>query len=99
MRFSNVISYLTWLISALFLLCIKFFGEGIKGENAAASLSACIKTVEGLLTRHPDFTNIDMSQGEWLVLARTRFMLNELEEVLYQKGLFYKKKISPEESF
>ena len=50
------------------------------------------RTVEGLLTRHPDFENIDMSQGEWLVLARTRYMLNELEDTLYQKGLFYKNK-------
>ena len=47
---------------------------------------------EGSLTRHPDFDHIDMSKGEWLVLARTKFMLNDLEEVLYRKGLFYKNK-------
>jgi DNA helicase-2/ATP-dependent DNA helicase PcrA len=50
------------------------------------------KTVEGLLTRHPDLEHIDMSRGEWLVLARTRFMLNELEDVIKQKGLFFKNK-------
>ena len=50
------------------------------------------KTVEGSLTRYSNFENVDMSKGEWLVLARTRFMLNELEDVLYQKGLYYKNK-------
>ena len=34
------------------------------------------KLVEGSVTRHPDFDNIDMSRGEWLVLARTKYMLN-----------------------
>ena len=50
------------------------------------------KLVEGSVTRHPDFDNIDMSRGEWLVLARTKYMLNELEETLYRKGLYYKNK-------
>jgi|TARA_R100001244_G_scaffold121334_1_gene90984 DNA helicase-2/ATP-dependent DNA helicase PcrA len=50
------------------------------------------KTVQGSLTRYSNFENVDMSSGEWLVLARTRFMLNELEDVLYQKGLYYKNK-------
>ena len=50
------------------------------------------KLVEGSVTRHPDFDNIDMSRGEWLVLARTKYMLNELEETLYLKGLYYKNK-------
>jgi len=50
------------------------------------------RLAEGSLTRHPDFDHIDMSKGQWLVLARTKFMLNDLEEVLYRKGLFYKNK-------
>ena len=50
------------------------------------------RLAEGSLTRHPDFDHIDMSTGQWLVLARTKFMLNDLEEVLYRKGLFYKNK-------
>ena len=33
-----------------------------------------------------------MKQGNWLVLARTRFMLNELEEQLYAQGLYYENK-------
>ena len=33
-----------------------------------------------------------MRDGQWLVLARTKFMLNDLEDVLYRKGLFYKNK-------
>ena len=33
-----------------------------------------------------------MSSGKWFVLARTRHMLNELENVLYSKGLYYQNK-------
>ena len=50
------------------------------------------RLAEGSLTRYPEFDHIDMNQGQWLVLARTKFMLNDLEEVLYRKGLFYKNK-------
>ena len=28
-------------------------------------------------------------QGDWLVLSRTRHMLNDLEESLYRQGLYY----------
>jgi|TARA_R100001530_G_scaffold16070_3_gene14223 superfamily I DNA/RNA helicase len=47
---------------------------------------------EGSLSYYHDFQNIDMSKGEWLVLGRTRYMLNDLENVLYSRGLFYKNK-------
>ncbi len=50
------------------------------------------KVHEGALSYYHDFQTIDMSQGEWLVLGRTRHMLNDLENVLYSKGLFYKNK-------
>jgi len=50
------------------------------------------KKHQGSVSRHPDFDHVDMSKGEWLVLARTKFMLNDLEEILYRKGLFYKNK-------
>ena len=30
-----------------------------------------------------------MSSGEWLVLARTKYMLNDLEENLYRDGRYY----------
>ena len=50
------------------------------------------KMKEGKLTIHADFRDIDMSQGEWLVLTRTRSLLDELEDILYQKGYFYKNK-------
>ena len=33
-----------------------------------------------------------MSKGEWLVLTRTRSMLDELEDVIYKNGLYYKNK-------
>jgi len=48
------------------------------------------KTNEGSLHRHFEIDSIDMSSGEWLVLARTKYMLREIEDVLYRKGLYYK---------
>ena len=50
------------------------------------------KTHEGSLSRYDDFEHINMSDGEWLVLARTKYMLTDLEEILYRKGFYYKNK-------
>ena len=50
------------------------------------------KTQRGLLSYYDDFEQVNMKQGNWLVLARTRFMLNELEEQLYSRGLYYENK-------
>jgi len=47
------------------------------------------RTVEGSLTIHNAFEDIDMSSGEWMVLARTRYMLETLEETLRTKGFYY----------
>ena len=50
------------------------------------------RTYAGTVKSYHDFEHVDMTKGEWLVLARTRYMLNDLEETLYQKGLYYKNK-------
>jgi DNA helicase-2/ATP-dependent DNA helicase PcrA len=50
------------------------------------------KTQRGLLSYYDDFEQVNMEQGNWLVLARTRFMLNELEDQLYSRGLYYENK-------
>ena len=50
------------------------------------------KMKQGKVSIYSDFRDIDMSQGEWLILARTRSLLEELEEILYQKGYFYRNK-------
>ena len=50
------------------------------------------KTETGLLSYYNEFQNIDMSKGKWLVLARTRHMLNDLENVLYANGMYYRNK-------
>jgi DNA helicase-2/ATP-dependent DNA helicase PcrA len=47
---------------------------------------------QGTLQRHFDINSIDMSQGDWLVLGRTKYLLEEVEESLYRKGLYYKTK-------
>ena len=48
------------------------------------------KVNQGTLQRHFDIDSIDMSTGDWLVLSRTRHMLNDIEESLYRQGLYYK---------
>ena len=50
------------------------------------------KIHEGALSRYDDFEHINMTEGEWLVLARTKYMLTDLEDVLYRKGFYYKNK-------
>jgi superfamily I DNA/RNA helicase len=50
------------------------------------------KTQRGLLSYYDDFEQVNMKQGNWLVLARTRFMLNDLEDQLYSQGLYYENK-------
>ena len=50
------------------------------------------KTVQGSLHRHYSADTINMSTGEWLVLARTKYLLKDIEESLYQRGLYYTSK-------
>jgi len=50
------------------------------------------KTQRGLLSYYDDFEQVNMKQGNWLVLARTKFMLNDLEDTLYSQGLYYQNK-------
>ena len=50
------------------------------------------KTQRGLLSYYDDFEQVNMKQGSWLVLARTKFMLNDLEDQLYSQGLYYENK-------
>ena len=44
------------------------------------------------LGEHDEFEQLDMTSGEWLVMARTKYMLNELEDTLYRNGLYYRNK-------
>ena len=50
------------------------------------------KTQRGLLSYYDDFEQVNMKQGNWLVLARTKFMLSDLEDHLYSQGLYYENK-------
>ena len=50
------------------------------------------KTNEGLLCiLHFDVDSIDMKTGDWLVLSRTRHMLNDIEESLYSTRVVLRK--------
>ena len=46
------------------------------------------KIHQGSLSRYDDFEDINMSSGEWLVLARTKYMLDKLEPTLYENGYY-----------
>ncbi len=50
------------------------------------------RTNEGSLHRYFEVDKVDMSNGEWLVLARTKHMLKEVEDVLHRKGWYYETK-------
>ena len=50
------------------------------------------KTHLGMLSYYHEFHDVDLSKGEWLVLARTKYMLKDLEDELYKKGFYYKNK-------
>ena len=50
------------------------------------------KTQRGLLSYYDDFEQVNMKEGNWLVLARTKFMLSDLEDHLYSQGLYYENK-------
>ena len=45
-----------------------------------------------MLSYYDDFEQVNMKKGNWLVLARTKFMLNDLEDTLYSQGLYYQNK-------
>ena len=50
------------------------------------------KTVEGSVRIHESFEDVDLSKGEWMVLTRTRHMLDAIEETLKTRGLYFENK-------
>ena len=47
------------------------------------------KAHKGHLSRYWNFEDIDMNNKNWLILTRTRYQLNALEEILKEKGLYF----------
>ena len=45
----------------------------------------------GTITWHSNAENVDMSEGNWLVLARNGYLLRSLEEQCRREGFFYEK--------
>ena len=43
----------------------------------------------GTLSWHSDIEHIDMSEGEWLILARNNYLLNQAEQQCRLEGFFY----------
>jgi len=50
------------------------------------------KNAKRLLSYYDDFEQVNMKKGNWLVLARTRFMLNDIEDKLHSQGLYFENK-------
>ena len=46
---------------------------------------------EGTVNFHTSYEHIDMSSGEWLVLARNNYSLNAIEDFLKITGVFYQR--------
>jgi len=47
------------------------------------------KASEGLLKHHNDIYQLDMSRGNWLVLARTKYLLEDTKDFCEERGWFY----------
>jgi DNA helicase-2/ATP-dependent DNA helicase PcrA len=49
------------------------------------------RTEGGAITYYNDFHHVDITQGEWLVLAATNYMLTEMHEWLKSQGLLFER--------
>jgi DNA helicase-2/ATP-dependent DNA helicase PcrA len=49
------------------------------------------RSYAGKLYWHSDIEHIDMKQGEWLILARNNYLLNQVESQCRLEGFFYKR--------
>jgi len=47
------------------------------------------KAHAGTITKHWNFEDINMRDGNWLVLTRTRHQLKPIEDILKEKGLYF----------
>ena len=47
---------------------------------------------EGILKRYSDVTQVDMSEGNWLVLASANFFLDDIKELCELRGWYYQHK-------
>ena len=53
------------------------------------------KTEEGTVNFHTSFEHVDISQGDWLFLARNNYLLNGVEDYLQLSGRIYQKGNKP----
>jgi DNA helicase-2/ATP-dependent DNA helicase PcrA len=53
------------------------------------------RTEEGSVTYHTSFEHVDISDGDWLFLARNNYLLNAVEEYLKLSGRVYQKRNKP----
>ena len=53
------------------------------------------KTEEGTVNFHTSFEHVDISQGDWLFLARNNYLLNAVEDYLQVSGRIYQKANKP----
>ena len=47
---------------------------------------------EGAIKWYDSFDQINLKEGNWLVLTRTNYQLNDIEKILYEDGMYFKSK-------
>ena len=50
------------------------------------------RTEEGILRRYSDLTQVNMSEGQWLVLATANYLLEDVKELCELRGWYYQYK-------
>tara|TARA_R100000654_G_scaffold3322_1_gene11324 strand:+ start:1559 stop:3067 length:1509 start_codon:yes stop_codon:yes gene_type:complete len=50
------------------------------------------RTEEGILKRYSDLTQVNMSEGQWLVLATANYLLDDVKELCELRGWYYQYK-------
>ena len=50
------------------------------------------RSEQGILRKYSDLSQVDMSEGQWLVLATANFMLEDVKELCELRGWYYKYK-------
>ena len=50
------------------------------------------RAAEGILKRYSDVTQVDMSEGNWLVLSSANYFLDDVKELCQIRGWYYQYK-------
>lgn len=68
-----------------------FAGDIVKRIRQRQSKVWNPRDYEGEIKYYNDYQNVDISSGEWLVLASTNYMLNDLHDWIKSQGLMFER--------